>query len=95
MERSFPLTSLQPGSQIPDPSSFIAASTGKSDYEGRAPGNILTARQTFFWVIYQSDGEADHPFPNLGEKLTAGGEFGCRTSFGDDAMRQLIILMRS
>jgi hypothetical protein len=95
VERSLPLTSLQPRRQVPDPSSFIAASTGRSVYEGRAPGNILTAGQTFFWVIYQSDGEADHPFPNRGEKLTAGGESGCRSSFGEDAMRQLIILMRS
>lgn len=95
VERSLPLTSLNPRRQVPDPSSFIAASTGRSFYEGRAPGNILAAGQTFFWVIYQSDGEADHPFPNRGEKLTAGGESGCRSSFGEDAMRQMIILMRS
>lgn len=95
VERSLPLTSLNPRRQIPDPSSFIAASRGKSVYEGQAPGNILTAGQTFFWVIYQSDGEADHPFPNRGEKLTTGGEAGCRSSFGGDAMRQLTILMRT
>jgi hypothetical protein len=95
VERSLPLTSLEGANQVPDPSSFIARDSGRASYEGRAPGNILAAGQTFFWVIYQSDGEADHPFPNLGEKLTAGTEAGCRSSFGDDAMRQLTILMRS
>ena len=95
VERSLPLTSLKENRQVPDPSSFIAPDSGMATYEGRAPGNILAAGQTFFWVIYQSDGEADHPFPNLGEKLTAGTEAGCRSSFGHDAMRQLIILMRS
>lgn len=95
VERSLPLASLKGKRQVPDLSSFIARDSGNATYEGRAPGNILAAGQTFFWVIYQSDGEADHPFPNLGEKLTAGTEAGCRSSFGDDAMRQLTILMRS
>ncbi len=63
--------------------------------QGPAPGNILSAGQTFFWVIYQNDGEADHPFPNLGEKLTAGGESGCRSSFGDGRDEAARILMRS
>lgn len=95
VERSLPLTSLKGSRQSPDPSSFIARDNGRAIYGGRAPGNILAAGQTFLWVIYQSDGEADHPFPNLGEKLTAGTEAGCRSSFGQDAMRQLTILMRS
>jgi hypothetical protein len=95
VERSLPLTSVKGTRQVPDPSSFVARTGGRATYEGRAPGNILAAGQTFFWVIYQSDGEADHPFPNRGEKLTAGSEAGCRSSFGEDAMRQLTILMRS
>jgi hypothetical protein len=95
VERSLPLTSLKGARQVPDASSFVARDGGRASYEGSAPGNILAAGQTFFWVIYQSDGEADHPFPNRGEKLTAGSEAGCRSSFGEDAMRQLTILMRS
>jgi hypothetical protein len=94
VERSLPLTSVKGTRQVPDASSFVARDGGRATYEGRAPGNILAAGQTFFWVIYQSDGEPDHPFPNRGEKLTAGTEAGCRSSFGEDAMRQLTILMR-
>jgi hypothetical protein len=95
VERSQPLTSVKGERQVPDPSSFVARPNGRASYDGVAPGNILAAGQTFFWVIFQSDGQADHPFPNLGEKLTAGSDTGCRSSFGLDAMRQLTILMRS
>jgi hypothetical protein len=95
IERTLPLTSAHPNKQVPDPSSFVAPADGTATYLGEAPGNILAAGQTFFTIIYHSDGAAYHPFPNLGEQQTAGGEFGCRSSFGLDAMRQLIILMRS
>lgn len=95
VERTLPLTSVHPDKQVPDPSSFVAGSDGTATYRGEAPGNILAAGQTFFTIIYHSDGMAYHPFPNIGEQLTAGGEFGCRSSFGLDAMRQLFILMRS
>ena len=46
-----------------------------------------------FSVIYHSDGQAYDPFPNRGEQVTAGPD--CRSSFGADAMRQLLIIQKA
>jgi hypothetical protein len=57
---------------------------------GRVEGALLEADQVFFSVVYHFDGRTSHPFPNRGELFTQGGE--CRASYGEDAMRQLLIL---
>jgi hypothetical protein len=92
VERTLPLTSFQPKRQFPDASSFIADASGRASYRGQASTNLLNPLQAFYTVIYHSDGQAYHPLPNHGEFLTQGAT--CRSSFGEDAMRQLIIFQK-
>jgi hypothetical protein len=90
IERTLPLTAFRPERQEPDPSSFVADASGAARYHGRVEGALLEADQVFFSVVYHFDGRTSHPFPNRGELFTQGGE--CRASYGEDAMRQLLIL---
>jgi hypothetical protein len=43
-------------------------------------------------AVYHADGQTYYPFPNRGEFLTQGGN--CRSSFGHDAMRHVVILQK-
>jgi hypothetical protein len=90
VERGLPLTAFKPDRQSPDASSFVADGSGKAEYRGQVDGNLLAPMQLIFEVIYHSDGGSYHPLPNHGEMLTQGST--CRSSFGEDAMRQLLIL---
>jgi hypothetical protein len=92
VERTLPLTAFHPDSQLPDASSFVADANGTAEYHGQVEGDLLQALQVFYMVIYHFDGMTYHPLPNRGEYLTQGE--GCRSSFGEDAMRQLIILQK-
>jgi hypothetical protein len=92
VERTLPLTASRPERQFPDASSFIADASGRASYRGQVNGNPLTALQVFYTVIYHSDGQVYDPLPNRGEFLTQGGT--CRSSFGEDAMRQMIIFQK-
>jgi hypothetical protein len=92
VERTLPLTAFRPHRQMPDASSFRADANGEADYHGRLDGCLLDPSQLFFSVIYHFDGMAYHPLPNRGEFLTQGT--GCRSSFGEDAMRQFLILQK-
>jgi hypothetical protein len=55
-------------------------------------GHLFDATQVFFSVIYHSDGVTYGELPNAGEFLTQGQS--CRSSFGEDAMRQLLVLQK-
>jgi hypothetical protein len=90
VERTLPLTAFQPERQQPDPSSFVADSGGEARYHGRVEGALLEADQLFFSVVYHFDGMTYHPVPNRGEFFTQGED--CRSTYGLDAMRQLLIL---
>lgn len=92
VERTLPLTAFRPERQLPDASSFIADASGRASYRAQVNGDLLTALQVFYTVIYHSDGQAYHPLPNRGEFLTQGAT--CRSSFGEDAMRQMIIFQK-
>jgi hypothetical protein len=92
VERTLPLTAFQPERQSPDAASFIADASGRASFRGQVSGNPLTALQVFYSVIYHSDGQTYGSLPNHGEFLTQGAN--CRSSFGDDAMRQLIIFQK-
>jgi hypothetical protein len=94
VERTLPLISTN-NKQLPDASSFVAGPSGEASYRGVADGNILTALETFFTVIYHFDGLPHHPFPNAGEELSVANGSECRSTFGNDAMRQSIVLMRT
>ena len=93
VERTLPLKSIN-FRQKPDHSSFVAGSTGTARYTGIAGGDLLAPLQTFFTIIYHSDGTPHHPFPNVGEaQSVANGTQPCRSSFGHDAMRQVLVLV--
>ena len=91
VERTLPLDSF-PGAVGPTPNSFVADATGAMDFRGRAGGDLLAATQVFFTVVYHFFGQAPYPFPNIGELRTQGDN--CRSSFGEDSMRQLIFLQK-
>lgn len=92
VERTLPLAGLHPERQIPDGSSFVAGIDGTASYRGRVDGALLDASQVFFSIIYHFDGRTYDPLPNAGESFTQGE--GCRSSFGEDAMRQLLVLQK-
>jgi hypothetical protein len=92
VERTLPLTAFRPEGQEPDPSSFVADASGKARYHGRVEGALLEADQLFFSLVYHFDGRAYDPFPNRAEFFTQGEE--CRSSYGEDAMRHLLILQK-
>ena len=91
VERTLALPSVNRG-QVPDASSFVAGSDGSAAFRGRLSGNLLSATQVFFSIVYHSDGRTWGSLPNHGEFLTQGEN--CRSSFGDDAMRQLLVLQK-
>ena len=91
VERTLALPSVDPG-QLPDASSLVAGSDGAGAFRGRLDGNLLAAGQVFFSIVYHFDGQTYGPLPNRGEFLTQGGE--CRSSFGEDAMRHLLVLQK-
>jgi hypothetical protein len=95
VERSLPLIGARQNGNAPDPSSFVAGDDGTAEYRGEAPGDLLSATQVFFSVIYHANGQTYHPFPNAGEFLTHDdGEGNCRSSYGHDAMRQFLVLQK-
>lgn len=91
VERTLPVPSVDAG-QVPDAASFIAAADGTAAFRGRVDGALLDATQAFFTVIYHADGQTYGSLPNRGEFLTQGDD--CRSSFGEDAMRQVLILQK-
>lgn len=93
VERSRPLDAFKTDPLAPDPASFVADAAGGATFHGRVEDDLLAATQLFFSVIYHADGQTYYPLPNRGEFLThEGGQ--CRSSFGHDAMRQLLILQK-
>jgi hypothetical protein len=88
VERSLPLDALK----APGTNAFVADDAGGATFHGRVDGDLLAATQLFFSVVYHADGQTYYPFPNAGEFLTQGD--GCRSSYGHDAMRQLLILQK-
>jgi hypothetical protein len=93
VERSLPLTAFGHEPPGPDASSFVAGFDGAAVYHGRVDGRFLDAQELVLSIIYHGDGQAYDPFPNRGEQLTAGPD--CRSSFGADAMRQLLIVQKA
>jgi hypothetical protein len=92
VERTLPLDAFHPDPQAPDANSFVVDGSGAIEFRGRAPGALLDAYQVFFSVVYHAFGQTAYPFPNLGELRTQGPD--CRSSFGEDSMRQLLVLQK-
>jgi hypothetical protein len=91
VERTLPLVS-RVRDQSPDRSSFVADANGEAVFSGKIKGRVLKARQVFHTLTYHFDGQTYHPFPNRGEYLTQNPN--CRSSFGEDAMRQLLVFQK-
>lgn len=91
VERTLPLPSVDTH-QSPDASSFVAAPDGSAAFRGQVDGALLDASQVFLSIVFHSDGQTYGSLPNHGEFLTQGEN--CRSSFGEDAMRQLLILQQ-
>lgn len=90
-ERILPVPSIFKNQQ-PDASSFIADEQGSADFHGRVEGHVLDAQQVLLSIIYHFDGHTYGELPNRGESVTQGPD--CRSSFGEDAMRQLNVLRK-
>jgi hypothetical protein len=92
VERTLPLDGAGSTAKAPAPNAFVVDATGSVDFHGRADGDLFAATQVFVTVVYHFSGQTSYPFPNLGEYLTPGQT--CRSSFGADSMRQLIVLQK-
>lgn len=92
VERTLPLIQDQPDASSPDSSSFIAGADGQVDYRATVDTDLFVATQVFYSVVYHFDGMTYGSLPNHGEFLTQGEK--CRSSFGEDAMRQLILFQK-
>lgn len=91
VERTLPMTSADPNQQ-PDAASFVAGADGTATFRGNADGDLLAAGQAYFALVYHFDGRTWDSLPNHGEYTTQGPN--CRSSFGEDAMRQLLVLQK-
>ena len=92
VERTLPLDGAGSTAKAPAPNAFVVDATGTADFHGRVGGDLLDATQVFVTVIYHFYGQTSYPFPNLGEYLTQGEN--CRSSFGEDSMRHLVVLQK-
>ncbi|MDX6553940.1 MAG: hypothetical protein QOD86_135 [Miltoncostaeaceae bacterium] len=94
VERTLPLDAFpRARAGAPAPNAFVAGANGTASYTGRADARLLDAGQVFVSVVFHAAGRTAYPFPNLGELLTHEGA-ECRSSFGEDTMRQLLILQK-
>jgi hypothetical protein len=91
VERTLPLDAARPDAGA-GPNAFVVGAGGTVEYRGQAGARLLDAGQVFFTVVYHFSGRTAYPFPNLGEQQTQGEN--CRSSFGEDAMRHLVILQK-
>jgi hypothetical protein len=83
------LTARFPHRQAPDPDSFVAARSGGASFHARVAGRLLDAQLVLIDVIYHFDGNVHGPVPTAGEANN-----NCRSSFGIDTMRQLLIIQK-
>jgi hypothetical protein len=88
VERTLPLDAAGSTANAPAPNAFVAGADGTADFHGRTAGDLFAASQVYFSVVYHFFPETSYPFPNRGELLN------CRSSFGDDAMRHLLVLQQ-
>lgn len=95
VEPTVALTAAFPQFQKPDSSSFIASSSGKALFVGRVAGNLQGAAQLQVSVIYHFNRQTYGPVANYAESLGPDPSTGsCHSSYGIDAMRQFIIIMK-
>jgi hypothetical protein len=95
VEPTVALTARHPDQQQPDADSFVADSSGNAEFDGRVAGRLLDAQQLQIAVIYHFDGKTYGPVANQAESHGPGGPgVPCQSSYGIDAMRQLVIIQK-
>ena len=96
VEPSIALTAAFPRLQKPDPDSFIAGSSGKALFVASVAQNLLAAQQLQVDVIYHLNGQTYGPVANAAEAAgpVASNNGLCRSSYGIDAMRQMLIIQK-
>jgi hypothetical protein len=82
------LTARRPARQQPDASSFVTDGSGAASFHARVPGTLLDAQSFIIFVIYHFDGKVYGSLPNAGDSAR------CRSTFGVDANRQLLIIQK-
>ncbi len=53
------------GGRAPDLASFTADGDGRAVFIGRVEGDLLTAGQVFFRIVYHFDSMTYYPFPRM------------------------------
>ena len=89
MDRSLALTSADAGQQ-PDAASFVADARGRAEFHARVPGDLFAVTMLAYTVIYHADGQTYGPLANRSESESQG-DAECRSSYGVDAIRQVLI----
>lgn len=95
VEPSIALTAAFPRFQKPDPDSFIAGRSGKALFVASVAQNLLAAQGLTISVIYHFNGQTYGPVANAAEAAGPVAATGlCRSSYGIDAMRQMLIIQK-
>jgi hypothetical protein len=96
VEPTVALTARHPDRQQPDANSFVADNSGNAEFDGRVAGRLLDAQQLQVSVVYHFDGNTYGPVANYAESQGPAASNGglCRSSYGIDAMRQLLIIQK-
>jgi hypothetical protein len=77
---------------LPLVESFVASPDGTASLRASAEGALLDPVVLLYTVVYHADGMTYGSLPNRGEFVTQGPD--CRSSFGADAHRQLIVTQK-
>jgi hypothetical protein len=88
-DRLVALNARRPQRRQPDADSSIADSSGAARFHARVAGDLLAAQSFSIAVIYHFDANTYGPVPTGGEANNH-----CQPSFGNDAMRQLLIVQQ-
>ena len=94
VERTLPLDA-HGGRARPAPNAFRADAEGRATYVGEVDQDLFAAAQVYFSVVWDFSGETSYPFPNRLELITqVPPAEQCRSSFGEDTMRHLLVLQK-
>jgi hypothetical protein len=82
--------------QKPDPDSFVASGSGRALFIASVAQDLLAAQQLQVDVIYHFNGQTYGPVANAAEAAgpVASDNGLCRSSYGIDAMRQMLIIQK-
>ena len=95
VEPTVALTAAFPQFQKPGSDSFTATSSVKGLFFASVPQDLLADQQLQVSVIYHFNGQTYGPVTNQGGSRGPDLNTGlCRSSYGDDAMRQLLIIQK-